>query len=165
MDFCPSVYEHAARVIGRTPWELSRDGGLLAAGHIEAFRLYSHRPVVVGIDIYNLEAEAYGAIVRQASGNGIPAVTPFPVPVWTIFCLSRLSSLPRRGACPWSWRRRNAWREPVPGLMCACRWRGRSPSRSIWPVSRPSCRKSPIGRSTCGRPWFILCKGRFVSAG
>lgn len=78
MDFCPSVYEHAARVIGRTPWEVSRDGALLAAGHLEAFRLYSHRPVVVGIDIYNLEAEAYGAVVRQASGNGIPAVTQFP---------------------------------------------------------------------------------------
>ena len=78
MDFCPSIYEHAARVIGRTPWEVSRDGGLLAEGHIEAFRLYSHRPVVVGIDIYNLEAEAYGAVVQQASGNGIPAVTQFP---------------------------------------------------------------------------------------
>jgi uroporphyrinogen decarboxylase len=65
-------------VIGRTPWEVSRNGGLLAAGHIEAFRLYSHRPVVVGIDIYNLEAEAYGAVVQQASGTGIPAVTRFP---------------------------------------------------------------------------------------
>jgi uroporphyrinogen-III decarboxylase len=78
MDFCPSVYEHAARVIGRMPWEVSRDGDLLAAGHIQSFRLYSHRPVVVGIDIYNLEAEAYGAVVQQASGNGIPAVTQFP---------------------------------------------------------------------------------------
>lgn len=78
MDFCPSVYEHAARVIGRTPWEVSRDGELLAQGHIEAFRLYSHRPVVVGIDIYNLEAEAYGATVQRASGGGIPAITrPF----------------------------------------------------------------------------------------
>lgn len=78
MDFCPSIYEHAARVIGRTPGEVSRDGDLLAAGHIESFRLYSHRPVVVGIDIYNLEAEAYGAVVRQASGNGIPAIAQFP---------------------------------------------------------------------------------------
>jgi len=78
MDFCPSVYEHAARVIGRTPWEVSRDGDLIAKGHIEAFRHYSHRPVVVGIDIYNLEAEAYGAVVQRASGYGIPAVTRFP---------------------------------------------------------------------------------------
>jgi uroporphyrinogen decarboxylase len=89
MDFCPSVYEHAARVIGRTPWEVSRDGGLLAQGHIEAFRLYSHHPVVVGIDIYNLEAEAYGARVQRASGTGIPAVTQFPCS-----CVEDLLSLP-----------------------------------------------------------------------
>lgn len=80
MQFCPSVYEHAARIIGRTPWEVSRDGTLLAAGHIEAYRLYAHRPVVVGIDIYNLEAEAYGAIVQRASGHGIPAIHDFPYP-------------------------------------------------------------------------------------
>jgi hypothetical protein len=64
MSFCPSVYEHAARVIGRTPGEVSRDGVLLSKGHIEAYRLYRHRPIVVGIDIYDLEAEAYGATVR-----------------------------------------------------------------------------------------------------
>ena len=78
MQFCPSVYEHAARFVRRTPWDVSRDGALLAQGHIGAFRLYRHRPVVVGIDIYNLEAEAYGATVRRASGEGIPAITkPF----------------------------------------------------------------------------------------
>jgi len=78
MDFCPSVYEHAARVIGRTPWDVSRDGALLAKGHIEAYRLYRHRPVVVGIDIYDLEAEAYGAAVQRPSGHGIPAIIRFP---------------------------------------------------------------------------------------
>jgi uroporphyrinogen-III decarboxylase len=51
---------------------------LLARGHIEAYRLYRHRPIVVGIDIYNLEAEAYGAVVSQASGNGIPAIQQHP---------------------------------------------------------------------------------------
>jgi len=75
MQFSPSVYEHAARVIGASPWEVSRDGGLLAKGHIEAYRLYEHRPIVVGIDIYNLEAEAYGAVVSQPSGSGIPAIS------------------------------------------------------------------------------------------
>jgi uroporphyrinogen-III decarboxylase len=67
-------------MIGRTPWEVSRDGTLLAEGHIGAYRLYAHRPVVVGIDIYNLEAEAYGAIVQRASGHGIPAIHDFPYP-------------------------------------------------------------------------------------
>jgi uroporphyrinogen-III decarboxylase len=79
MQFAPSVYEHAARVINERPWDVSRDVRLLAKGHIEAYRLYRHRPIVVGIDIYNLEAEAYGAMVGRASGNGIPAIHEHPL--------------------------------------------------------------------------------------
>jgi uroporphyrinogen decarboxylase len=75
VSFCPSVYEHAARLIDRTPWEVSRDATLTAAGHIEAYRRYRHRPVVVGIDIYNLEAEAYGAVVEHPADAGIPAIS------------------------------------------------------------------------------------------
>ena len=78
MQFCPSVYEHAARVIDRNPWEVSRDAELLSRAHIKAFRLYNHRPVVVGIDIYNLEAEAYGAVVDRPSGTGVPAISRHP---------------------------------------------------------------------------------------
>ena len=78
MQFCPSVYEHAARVIGKSPWEVSRDVELLSKAHIEAYRLYRHRPIVVGIDIYNLEAEAYGAVVGRAAGNAIPAICECP---------------------------------------------------------------------------------------
>ena len=78
MQFCPSVYEHAAGLIGKTPWEVSRNGQLLSKAHIEAFRLYNHRPVVVGIDIYNLEAEAYGATVDRPSGTGVPAILRHP---------------------------------------------------------------------------------------
>ena len=74
IPFAPSVYEHAARLIGRTPWEVSRDGGLLFEAHRAAYAAYRHAPVVVGIDIYNLEAEAYGATVVEPSGSGIPAV-------------------------------------------------------------------------------------------
>lgn len=74
MDFSPSVYEHAAFLIGRTPWDVSRDAELLFAAHAEAFRRYHHAPVVVGIDIYNLEVEAYGGVVERARGTGIPAI-------------------------------------------------------------------------------------------
>jgi len=65
-------------VIGKNPWDVSRDGDLLSQGHTEAFRLYEHCPVVVGIDIYNLEAEAYGASVEKPAGNGIPAISKHP---------------------------------------------------------------------------------------
>ncbi len=74
-DFTPSVYEHAAALIGKSPFETSRNPALLLDAHAEAFRIYRHSPVVIGIDIYNLEAEAYGAILNQPQGNGIPAIS------------------------------------------------------------------------------------------
>lgn len=74
MDLIPAVYEHAAALIGESPWRVSRNADLLARGHAEAYRVYRHRPVVVGIDIYNLEAEAHGAKVHEPAGNGIPAL-------------------------------------------------------------------------------------------
>jgi uroporphyrinogen decarboxylase len=72
--FTPAVYEHAARFAGRSPWETSRDPVLLFAGHRGAWLAYRHQPVVVGIDIYNLEAEAYGATVAVPGNDGIPAI-------------------------------------------------------------------------------------------
>jgi len=74
IPFSPSVYEHAAFLIGRAPWEVSRDPELLFNAHRTAYLEYRHAPIVVGIDIYNLEAEAYGARVVEPSGNGIPAI-------------------------------------------------------------------------------------------
>lgn len=73
MQFLPAVYEHAARVIHKTPWEVSRSKALLVEAHRAAFELYRHNPVVVGIDIYNLEAEAFGSVIAEPTGAGIPA--------------------------------------------------------------------------------------------
>jgi uroporphyrinogen decarboxylase len=72
--FSPSVYEHAAFLIGASPWDVSRDARLLYEAHRKAYDLYGHSPIVVGIDIYNLEAEAYGCVVRKPGGDGIPAI-------------------------------------------------------------------------------------------
>ncbi|NOX53080.1 MAG: hypothetical protein GXP27_01300 [Planctomycetes bacterium] len=74
MDISPSVYEHAAAFLGRTPWEASRDGRLLFEAHRTAYEYYRQRPVMPGIDIYNLEPEAYGATIVPPSGSGIPAI-------------------------------------------------------------------------------------------
>jgi uroporphyrinogen decarboxylase len=73
IPFTPSVYEHAARFVGRTPWEVSRDPELLFTAHRAAWLAYRHQPVVLGMDIYNLEAEAYGARI-DVPGDGIPAI-------------------------------------------------------------------------------------------
>lgn len=74
MDCTPAVYEHAAYLIGRSPWDVSRDAELTYQAHAAAYRRYRHSPVVVSIDIYNLEGEAYGATIAEPRGNGIPAI-------------------------------------------------------------------------------------------
>jgi len=74
IPFTPSVYEHAASMVHRSPWDVSRDPDLLFEGHRRAYLEYRHTPIVVGIDIYNLETEAYGATITNPGGNGIPAI-------------------------------------------------------------------------------------------
>jgi uroporphyrinogen decarboxylase len=80
IQFAPSIYEHAAALIGETPWRVSRDAEYLFRAHAAAFRLYRHAPIVVGIDIYNLEAEAYGATIATPVGNDIPSICGHPCP-------------------------------------------------------------------------------------
>jgi uroporphyrinogen-III decarboxylase len=75
MEFTPVVYEHAAQFIGRSPWEVSRSADLLVKAHAAAYAVYRHEPVVAGIDVYNVEAEAYGAVVGASRENEVPSVT------------------------------------------------------------------------------------------
>jgi uroporphyrinogen decarboxylase len=77
--FTPVVYEHAARFVGRTPWEVSRDADLMFEGHRRAYLEYHQQVIAVGIDIYNLEAEAYGAKVNECEGDAIPGIQQ---PLW-----------------------------------------------------------------------------------
>lgn len=72
--FAPVVYEHAARFVGRSPWEVSRDPEWMFAAHRAAYLAYHQQVITVGIDIYNLEAEAYGATVAAVQGDAIPAI-------------------------------------------------------------------------------------------
>lgn len=74
ISFTPVVYEHAARFVGRSPWQVSRDPELLYAAHRAAYLEYHHQVIAVGIDIYNLEAEAYGARVVIPDDEAIPAI-------------------------------------------------------------------------------------------
>ena len=78
VEISPSIYEHAAKLIGVTPWQASRDGELMYQAHAAAYRVYHHAPIMPGIDIYNLEAEAYGAKIEHAGGDAIPAVEHHP---------------------------------------------------------------------------------------
>ena len=72
--FTPVVYEHAARFVDATPWQVSRDPELLFAAHRAAYLHYRQQVIAVAIDIYNLEAEAYGAKVEAPTALAIPAI-------------------------------------------------------------------------------------------
>lgn len=79
VDFQPAVYEHAARFIGRRPFEVSQDARLMAEAHAAAFEAYGHSPVICGIDLYAVEPEAYGAQVPDPGGDGVPVISPHPM--------------------------------------------------------------------------------------
>lgn len=74
----PAIYEHAAQLIGARPWDVSRNAELLARAHATAHDIYGHEPLIPGIDIYNLESEAYGLTVNEPAGNGVPTITEHP---------------------------------------------------------------------------------------
>ena len=74
IPFTPVIYEHAARFVGRTPWEVSRDAELMFAAHRAAYLEYHQQVIAVAIDIYNLEAEAYGAKVAASAADAIPGI-------------------------------------------------------------------------------------------
>ncbi len=74
IPFTPVIYEHAARFVGRSPWEVSRDAELMFAAHRAAYLEYRQEVIAVTIDIYNLEAEAYGAKVVASTANAVPGI-------------------------------------------------------------------------------------------
>ena len=77
------AYEHAAALIGRSPWEASRDPGLLVEAHARSHRLYDTAGEVLGIDVYLLEAEAMGARVGTEDPRAMPAIERHPLASFT----------------------------------------------------------------------------------
>jgi len=78
--FVPSVYEHGAALLGMGPTEVSRDASLMARAALAGYEAYRHDLVTVGIDIYNIEAEAFGCrLSRHGSEPGIPGVLTHPL--------------------------------------------------------------------------------------
>jgi len=78
--FVPSIYEHGAALLGRTPTEVSRDAALVAEAAVRAYETYQHDIVTVGIDIYNVEAEALGCEVsRHEQAHAIPGIVSHPL--------------------------------------------------------------------------------------
>jgi uroporphyrinogen decarboxylase len=75
VPFVPAVYEHKARLVGRTPSEVCRSLDLLLEALDKELEVYDPDMLVVGIDVYNVEAEAAGCDVRYFEGSAdVPAV-------------------------------------------------------------------------------------------
>ena len=76
--FLPAIYEHKAWFIGRTPSDVSRDPDLLARALLAEFEAVGPDALTVGIDVYNLEAEAAGCQVTFHGVNdaSIPGIKP-----------------------------------------------------------------------------------------
>ena len=79
VPFVPTIYEHGAALIGHTPSEVARSEDLLVRGQIAAHELYHYPLVSVGMDIYNVEAEALGGIIEFPDNISQPALKSPPV--------------------------------------------------------------------------------------
>lgn len=64
VPFGPAIYEHKAYLIDRYPSEIAREEELLYQALREEFSLYKADLLTVGVDVYNVEAEALGCEVR-----------------------------------------------------------------------------------------------------
>ena len=61
--FSPAIYEHKASLIGKSVSQVSQNAQLLEQGVLAEYEAYSPDILTIGIDIYNIEAEALGATV------------------------------------------------------------------------------------------------------
>jgi uroporphyrinogen decarboxylase len=77
--FMPAVYEHKAALIGATPSAVARNAMLLEQALARELEVYEPDALTVGIDVYNVEAEAAGARVRFYETNDVPSIVERPL--------------------------------------------------------------------------------------
>lgn len=75
IPFVPAIYEHKGALIGKSPSEICRDADLLEAGLWKELDTYDADMLVIGIDVYNVEAEALGCrVVYFEDSNDCPGI-------------------------------------------------------------------------------------------
>jgi len=76
--FLPAIYEHKAWFVSSTPSAISRDADLLTRALLAEFEAIGPDALAVGVDVYNVEAEAVGCTVTYYEGNdtSIPGIKP-----------------------------------------------------------------------------------------
>jgi uroporphyrinogen decarboxylase len=100
VPFCPAVYEHKAALIGTTPSRLSRDAALFERALIREIEIYRPDMLVVGCDVYNVEAEAAGCKVRFYDTNDVPSISERAVKIGDDVSRLRLPDPERDGRMP-----------------------------------------------------------------
>jgi uroporphyrinogen decarboxylase len=75
VPFVPVIYEHAASLIRVNTSDLARNEDLIVKGQLAAYHLYKHDLVSVGVDIYNIEAEALGCKVSYFNDSSVPSIS------------------------------------------------------------------------------------------
>jgi uroporphyrinogen decarboxylase len=74
VPFCPTIFEHAAKVINVTPSQLAKSLDLIVAGQLAAYEIYAHDLISVAVDIYNVQAEAIGSEIIFRDDDSVPAI-------------------------------------------------------------------------------------------
>jgi uroporphyrinogen decarboxylase len=68
----PAIYEHKAALIGQPPAKVSRSAELLVEAVLKEYETYQADYITVGLDVYNIEAEALGAQVIVPNAQACP---------------------------------------------------------------------------------------------
>jgi len=75
IPFVPAIYEHKGALIGKSPSEICRNPNYLYAGLKKELEVYDPDMLVIGIDVYNVEAEALGCkVVYFEDSNDVPGI-------------------------------------------------------------------------------------------
>lgn len=78
VPFVPAIYEHKAWFVGETPSRVCRDVHLLTTALLAEYERVQPDALTIGIDVYNVEAEAVGCKVTYYEGQdtSVPAIGP-----------------------------------------------------------------------------------------
>jgi uroporphyrinogen decarboxylase len=75
VPFVPAIYEHKGALIGKSPSEICRNAEFLYQGLKKEVEVYDADMLVIGIDVYNVEAEALGCkVVYFEDTHDVPGI-------------------------------------------------------------------------------------------
>lgn len=73
--FCPAIYEHKARLISASVSQVAQNVDLMINSLLAEYEIYEPDMLTVGIDVYNIEAEALGCqVIFPDAIDAVPAI-------------------------------------------------------------------------------------------